>query len=208
MFCSHNIEEPITHVQSLSWRRDSANHHDDAILVITIFVTKKSTQTFDHHHNTTTFYNHNTIIIIMSDYKKDDEEYHTFPFQNLETSSVLQETRVFNESPIRARHCALIMTKLLYLLGQSKSFTRLDATEVFFNSTKLFISTDAKLKRMLFLLIKELANDADNSFAAANSLLKAMSSNEGEEHKANAIRTLQRITDVSSSTSSASSRDC
>ena len=50
---------------------------------------------------------------------------------------------------------------------------------------------------MLFLLIKELANDADNSFAAANSLLKAMSSNEREDQKANAIRTLQKITDVS-----------
>lgn len=130
-------------------------------------------------------------------YKKDDEESYTFPFQNLETSSVLQETRVFNETPIKARHCVLIMTKLLYLIGQSKSFARIDATEVFFNSTKLFISTDPKLKRMLFLLIKELANDADNSFAAANSLLKAMSSNEREDQKANAIRTLQKITDVS-----------
>ena len=50
---------------------------------------------------------------------------------------------------------------------------------------------------MLYLIIKELAYDAENSFAAANSLLKAMGSNSGDEYKAHAIRTLRRITDVS-----------
>ena len=48
---------------------------------------------------------------------------------------------------------------------------------------------------MLYLIIAELAADAENSFAAANSLLKAMSSNT-DEHKSHAIRTLRRITDV------------
>jgi len=137
---------------------------------------------------------------MMADpYKKDDDESYreTYPFQNLETTSVLQETREFNLSSIRPRHCVLIITKLLYLLGQGKRFSRVEATDVFFNSTKLFISEDPKLKRMLYLIIKELAYDAENSFAAANSLLKAMGSNSGDEYKAHAIRTLRRITDAS-----------
>lgn len=49
---------------------------------------------------------------------------------------------------------------------------------------------------MLYLIIKELAQQAENSFAAANSLLKAMSSNTSDEFKSHAIRALRRITDV------------
>jgi coatomer protein complex subunit gamma len=49
---------------------------------------------------------------------------------------------------------------------------------------------------MLYLIIKELAQQAENSFAAANSLLKAMSSNTSDEFKSHAMRSLRRITDV------------
>lgn len=43
------------------------------------------------------------------------------PFQNLEKTSVLQEARTFNETPVNAKKCIHILTKILYLLNQVSS---------------------------------------------------------------------------------------
>lgn len=40
------------------------------------------------------------------------------PFQNLEKTSVLQEARTFNETPVNAKKCVHILTKILYILNQ------------------------------------------------------------------------------------------
>lgn len=40
------------------------------------------------------------------------------PFQNIEKTTVLQEARTFNETPVNPRKCAHILTKILYLLNQ------------------------------------------------------------------------------------------
>lgn len=39
-------------------------------------------------------------------------------FLALEKTSVLQETRAFNETPVNARRCTHILTKILYLINQ------------------------------------------------------------------------------------------
>lgn len=40
------------------------------------------------------------------------------PMANLEKTAVLQETRMFNETPVNARKCTHILTKILYLINQ------------------------------------------------------------------------------------------
>ena len=40
------------------------------------------------------------------------------PFVHLEKTTVLQEARVFNEMPISARKCIIILTKILCLVHQ------------------------------------------------------------------------------------------
>lgn len=40
------------------------------------------------------------------------------PFQNIEKTTVLQETRIFNDCPVDSRKCTHILTKILYLLNQ------------------------------------------------------------------------------------------
>lgn len=40
------------------------------------------------------------------------------PFQNIEKTTVLQEARTFNETPVNPRKCTHILTKILYLLNQ------------------------------------------------------------------------------------------
>uniref|UniRef100_A0A452IT03 Coatomer subunit gamma-2 n=1 Tax=Gopherus agassizii TaxID=38772 RepID=A0A452IT03_9SAUR len=66
-------------------------------------------------------------------------------FQHLEKSAVLQEARVFNETPINPRKCAHILTKILYLINQGEHLGVMEATESFFAMTKLFQSNDVSL---------------------------------------------------------------
>lgn len=40
------------------------------------------------------------------------------PFLNLDKTSVLQDARTFNETPVEPRKCTPILTKILYLLNQ------------------------------------------------------------------------------------------
>jgi coatomer protein complex subunit gamma len=60
----------------------------------------------------------------------------------LDKSVVVQEARVFNETPIRPAKCARTLTKVLYLLYQGEHFQTQEATNLFFSVTKLFQSKD------------------------------------------------------------------
>lgn len=52
------------------------------------------------------------------------------PFYGIEKGLVLQETRVFNEPHVDPRRCQQVITKLLYLLTQGESFTKVGACVV------------------------------------------------------------------------------
>jgi coatomer protein complex subunit gamma len=62
----------------------------------------------------------------------------------VDKGSVLQEKRIFNESPINPRKCVHLITKILYLLEQGQTFTKTEATDLFFATTMLFQSTDVR----------------------------------------------------------------
>ncbi|KAI3446100.1 hypothetical protein Pfo_002765 [Paulownia fortunei] len=129
--------------------------------------------------------------------KKDDdrdEEADYSPFLGIEKGAVLQEARVFNDPQLDARRCSQVITKLLYLLNQGETFTKIEATEVFFAVTKLFQSRDIGLRRMVYLMIKELSPSADEVIIVTSSLMKDMNSRT-DMYRANAIRVLCRITD-------------
>jgi coatomer subunit gamma len=57
-------------------------------------------------------------------------------------STVMQEARVFNESPISPRKCRIVLTNILSLLGVGESFGTQEATTLFFGTTKLFQHKD------------------------------------------------------------------
>ncbi|KAL3597334.1 hypothetical protein D5086_008971 [Populus alba] len=116
------------------------------------------------------------------------------PFLGIEKGAVLQEARVFNDPQLDPRRCSQVITKLLYLLNQGDSFTKVEATEVFFSVTKLFQSKDLGLRRMVYLIIKELSPSADEVIIVTSSLMKDMNS-KTDMYRANAIRVLCRITD-------------
>ncbi|XP_029471888.1 coatomer subunit gamma-2 [Rhinatrema bivittatum] len=127
--------------------------------------------------------------------KKDEESGSSSnPFQHLEKSTVLQEARIFNETPINPRRCLHILTKILYLLNQGEHFGTTEATEAFFAMTRLFQSNDQTLRRMCYLTIKEMANISEDVIIVTSSLTKDMTGKE-DVYRGPAIRALCRITD-------------
>ncbi|KAJ3417379.1 Coatomer subunit gamma-2 [Chytridiales sp. JEL 0842] len=127
--------------------------------------------------------------------KKDDES-DAGLFYHIDKSTVLQEARAFNETPINPRKCRLILTKILYLLYQSESFQTKEATETFFSITKLFQCQDIPLRQAVYLVIKELSTVAEDVIMVTSSLSKDMNS-KSDIVKSNAIRALCKITDSS-----------
>eukprot|EP01103_Thecamoeba_quadrilineata_P017419 TRINITY_DN6175_c0_g1_i1.p1 TRINITY_DN6175_c0_g1~~TRINITY_DN6175_c0_g1_i1.p1 ORF type:complete len:882 (-),score=147.91 TRINITY_DN6175_c0_g1_i1:27-2672(-) len=127
--------------------------------------------------------------------KKEDEESEDYlPFQHVEKGVLLQEKRQFNETPINARKCCNLLTKVLYLLVQGEFFTQIEATDLFFAVTKLFQSKDIVLRRMVYQVLKDIAPMAipENVIIVISSLTKDMNC-PIELYRANAIRVLCKI---------------
>ncbi|XP_033330766.2 coatomer subunit gamma isoform X1 [Megalopta genalis] len=127
--------------------------------------------------------------------KKEEEDGGGNPFQNLGKTTVLQEARTFNNTPVNPIKCAHILTKLLYLLNQGEQLGTMEATEAFFAMTKLFQSKDVVLRRLVYLGIKELSSLAEDVIIVTSSLTKDMTGKE-DLYRAAAIRALCTITDA------------
>ncbi|KAK0532698.1 coatomer subunit gamma [Tilletia horrida] len=127
-------------------------------------------------------------------FKKDEE---TGVGLGQDKSSVIQEARVFNETPISPRRCRILLTKLLYLLYGGESFSRQEGTNLFFGATKLFQHKDAALRQMTYLSIKELTPISDDTIMIIASILKDMQPNTEVIYRPNAIRALTRVVDPS-----------
>nr|XP_026695163.1 coatomer subunit gamma-2 isoform X2 [Ciona intestinalis] len=118
------------------------------------------------------------------------------PYAYIERNVVLQEARIFQQTPINPRKCTEILTKIIYLINQGEVITTNEATETFFAMTKLFQSNDVILRRMCYLTIKEMSKMTENAFIVTQSLTKDMNGRE-DIFRAAAVRALCAITDHS-----------
>lgn len=110
-------------------------------------------------------------------------------------AKVLQEARAFSESPLDPRKCCHIITKILYLLWSGEEpLTTAETSTLFFGVTRLFQSSDDHLRRMIYMLLKELPVASAEAFIVTSSLTKDLTSGSGK-HRANAVRVLSRIVD-------------
>ena len=80
----------------------------------------------------------------MSFATKKDEESGLSTYYNNKTT-VIQEARVFNESPISPRKCRALLTRIVYLLYVGETFNTQEATTLFFGTTKLFQHKDVRI---------------------------------------------------------------
>ncbi|KAI5124110.1 hypothetical protein M0805_000924 [Coniferiporia weirii] len=131
----------------------------------------------------------------MASVKKDDESGINQYYHNKTT--VLQEARVFNESPISPRKCRALLAQIVYLLYVGESFGTQEATTLFFGVTKLFQHKDSALRQAVYLAIKELATTAEDVIMVTSSIMKDMQPNSEVIYRPNAIRALCRIIDPS-----------
>ena len=77
--------------------------------------------------------------------KKDEESGLTglSSYYNNKTT-IIQEARVFNESPISPRKCRNLLARVVFLLYLGESFNTQEATGLFFGTTKLFQNKDVR----------------------------------------------------------------
>ena len=57
------------------------------------------------------------------DKKDDDDSSLGNVFSKMQKTTVLQEARIFNQTPVNPKKCALTLTKILYLLNQGEVLT-------------------------------------------------------------------------------------
>ena len=122
--------------------------------------------------------------------KDEDEVYH--PFQGLQKSAVLQDCRCFNDRELNPRRCCTIITKILWLISQGDKLTAHETTEVFFGVTKLLQNKDQQLRRLIYLILKELKPSPEEVIIVCATLTKDMNS-KVDLYRANAIRVLSSI---------------
>lgn len=126
-----------------------------------------------------------------------DEESEIPRFDQVEKSSALQNCKVFNNAPINVDECTKAMVDLLYLIYTGRAeLTEDEATDVFFMSTKLMQCSNVKLRRLHYILIKELSPLVEASYVAFNSIMSDMK-NSSELIRRNALRVLLSVTDPS-----------
>ncbi|EIW87144.1 coatomer subunit gamma [Coniophora puteana RWD-64-598 SS2] len=132
----------------------------------------------------------------MAYISKKEEESGLSSYYNNKTT-IIQEARVFNESPISPRKCRALLTRIVYLLYIGETFSAQEATTLFFGTTKLFQHKDSALRQMVYLAIKELATTAEDVIMVTSSIMKDMQPNSEVIYRPNAIRALCRIIDPS-----------
>ena len=123
--------------------------------------------------------------------KKDEDESYS-PFHNCQKSAVLQECRCFNDREINPRKCVGILTRILWLISQGEKLTRLETTDIFFGVTKLLQNKDQQMRRILYLMLKELKPSAEEVIIVCATLTKDMNS-KIDLNRGNAIRVLGAI---------------
>ncbi|MCJ1282124.1 coatomer subunit gamma [Xylographa opegraphella] len=130
----------------------------------------------------------------MSYGKKDEDAEQTI--LKVDRTAVFQEARLFNSSPISPLRCRRLLTKIVLLLFTGEKFPTGEATSLFFGISKLFQNKDASLRQMVYLVIKELSNTAEDVIMVTSSIMKDTAVGSDVLYRANAIRTLCRIIDA------------
>ncbi|KAG5923266.1 hypothetical protein E4U61_003909 [Claviceps capensis] len=130
----------------------------------------------------------------MSYGKKDEDA--DLGLVKVDRSQVFQEARIFNEGTIQPRRCRILLTKIALLLYTGEKFPTNEATTLFFGISKLFQNKDASLRQMVHLVIKELANSAEDIIMVTSTIMKDTGGGSDAIYRPNAIRALCRIIDA------------
>lgn len=99
--------------------------------------------------------------------KKDDDEW-----KMMSKDALLMQAKAFNDSNQSPSRSRVLIGKLLLFLSMGESFTSVEATNLFFMTTKLFQIKDPALRQIVYLLAKELSTSAQDVMMLTSSLTK------------------------------------
>jgi len=125
---------------------------------------------------------------------KIEEKELTNPWEKQDKAAVMQQARCFSDTPIDPIKCVELLTHIVYLLQRGTTFTPDEMTRLFFDVTKLFQCPNTRLRRMVYLVCKELEANEQEVFMLCSCLIKDMNS-KNDCFRANSIRVLSRIID-------------
>lgn len=82
---------------------------------------------------------------MLSRNKKEEESGELGIFTHIDKALVIQDVKIFNETPLKIDRCITVLTKLLYLLYQGEKLNSKDSTNVFFAVIKSFQSKEVNI---------------------------------------------------------------
>ncbi|CCD22758.1 coatomer subunit gamma NDAI_0A06030 [Naumovozyma dairenensis CBS 421] len=102
----------------------------------------------------------------------------------------------FNESPVNAKRCRILISRLLRLLANGETFPENEATTLFFSISKLFQHKNDSLRQSVYVAIKELSKISEDVLMATSSIMKDVQTG-SPLIVPNAIRSLTYVLDES-----------
>lgn len=122
----------------------------------------------------------------------------------IDKTQVLQEAKqYFMATNAKTKKLVDVLTKTIFILLQGERLTSTEATDLFFHITRLFQykDKDSTLRRLTYIGIKALSQQADNVYVVTSSLTTDVNSNKDDAAiRASALRALCQISDASTFT--------
>lgn len=123
----------------------------------------------------------------------------------IDKTQILQEARqYFRATSVKTKKLVGILTKCIYILYQGEKLAPAEATDLFFHITRLFQykDKDSILRRLTYIGIKALSQQAENVYVVTSSLMTDVNSSRDDPAiRASALRALCQISDVCTHTS-------
>ena len=122
---------------------------------------------------------------------------------HVDKTQVLQEAKQnFMANTFNTKKLCGILTKCIFILMQGERLTSVEATALFFQITQLFRCKDNTVRRLTYIAIKALSQQAENVYVVTASLTKDVNSSiDDPAVRASALRALCQISDASTFTS-------
>ena len=123
---------------------------------------------------------------------------------HVDKTQILQEAKqLFMAKSSNTKKLCDVLTKCIYILLQGERLTSTEATDLFFHITRLFQYKDKgnTLRRLTYIAIKALSQQADNVYVVTSSLTTDVnSSRDVPAVRASALRALCQISDATTFT--------
>jgi coatomer subunit gamma len=131
--------------------------------------------------------------------KEENESGELGPFTNINKTTLVLDSRVFNETPLSSKRSHPVLSKLLFVLYNGETFTTNDATTIFFNVIKIFQSKELALRRLMYVVLKEISCYAQDIMMATSSLIQDINNSAKLDAtmRGDALRALGKIVDPS-----------